>query len=201
MALARPPYYRVDEYLAMERESVGRHEYLDGQIYEMAGESLQHSRICINLAVEVGSCLKGRRCEALSPNMKVRTGDSGQFSYPDLTIVCGEPIFLDAYNDVLLNPAVIFEVLSPSAEAYDRGEKFLRYRNYIDTLTDYVLVSQKRPLIDHFVRQADGRWLLSSFENLAARIEISAIGCRFELADIYGRVAFAEAPPPFPGES
>ena len=80
MALPRPPHHSVEEYLARERESVTRHEYLDGQIYDMAGESLQHSRICINLAVEIGSQLRGRECEALSPNMKVKAGDSGLFA-------------------------------------------------------------------------------------------------------------------------
>src|SRR5260370_22680754 len=137
----------------MERESATRHEFLDGCIYDMAGESLQHSRICINLAREVSNQLKGRECEALSPNMKVRTSNSGLFSYPDLTVVCGEPRFLDSRKDVLLNPVPIFEVLSPITEEYHRRDKFLRYRNYIETLVDYLLVSQVRPLIDHFLRR------------------------------------------------
>jgi Uma2 family endonuclease len=93
MALPRSPHYSVEEYLSRERESLTRHEYLLGQIYDMAGESLAHSRICVNLASELRNQLKGHDCGALSPNMKVRTSDSGLFSYPDLTVVCGEPVF------------------------------------------------------------------------------------------------------------
>jgi len=191
MALPRPPHYSVDEYLARERKSVSRHEYLDGQIYDMAGEGLQHSRIYINLAGEIRSQLKGRECEALSPNMKVKTGDSGLFSYPDLTVVCGPPAFLDSHKDVLLNPVVIFEVLSPTTEAYDRGEKFFRYGNFIQSLAEYVLVSQHRPLIEHFVRQPQGgEWLYSAVEGLSGTLDVRSIECRLDFAEIYSRVDF-----------
>src|SRR5215467_10144371 len=190
MALPRSPFYSVDEYLAMERESETRHEYIDGHVYDMAGESLQHSRICINLAREVSNQLRSRNCEALSPNMKVKTSNSGLFSYPDLTVVCGQPRFLDNQKDVLINPTAIFEVLSPSTEAYDRGEKFMRYRSFIETLADYLLVSQVRPLIDHFVRRPDGQWLYSSVAELSGSVEIASIGCRLQLREVYARVDF-----------
>jgi Uma2 family endonuclease len=200
MALPRSPHYSVEEYLSRERESLTRHEYLLGQIYDMAGESLAHSRICVNLASELRNQLKGHDCGALSPNMKVRTSDSGLFSYPDLTVVCGEPVFHDRHKDVLLNPKAIFEVLSPSTEAYDRGEKFFRYRNYLDPLADYILVSQHRPLIDHFVRQADGQWLYSAVVGMEASLHISSIDCRLHLSEIYDRVAFPEILEPVPEE-
>jgi Uma2 family endonuclease len=108
----------------------------------MAAESLQHSQICINLAGEIDAQLKGRDCQASSPNMKVSTGDGRLFSYPELTVVCGTPVFFDNRNDILLNPTVILEVLSPSIESYDRGEKFFRYQMYLSSLTEYPLVSQ-----------------------------------------------------------
>ncbi len=117
-----------EDYLTFERESDTRHEFLDGEIYAMAGESLPHSRICVNLSGEVRQQLKGKRCEALSSNMKVRTSSASLFAYPDLTIVCGEPLFHDRKKDVLTNPKVIFEVLSPSTAEYDRTMKFQRYR-------------------------------------------------------------------------
>jgi len=201
MALPRSPHYTVDEYLAMERDSAVRHEYRDGQIYEMAGESLQHSRICVNLAREVSNQLKSRDCEALSPNMKVKTGESGLFSYPDLSVVCGEPRFLDNHKDVLLNPVVIFEVLSPSTEAYDRGEKFVRYQNFLSSLVEYLLVSQHRALVGQFSRQpGSGQWLYSMAEGLAANVIIRSIGCRLELAEIYARVEFPELAEPDPNQ-
>jgi Uma2 family endonuclease len=192
------PHYTPDEYLAAERESSVRHEYLEGRIYAMAGESLQHSQIGVNLIREVSQQLKGRECQVLSPNMKVKTGDAGLFSYPDLTVVCGKPLFLDTHRDVLLNPTVIFEVLSPSTEAYDRGEKLFRYRNFIETLMDYVLVSQRRALVERYSRQPDGQWLYVTVDGRSKRIQIESIGCTLELSEIYARVEFPEIPEPDP---
>ncbi len=117
-----------ENYLIFKREADTRHEFLDGEIYAKAGESRPHSRICMNLAREVGNSLKGKRCQPLSPNMKVRTLSASLFAYLDLTIVCGEPLFHDRKKDVLTNPKVIFEVLSPSTAEYDRTMKFQRYR-------------------------------------------------------------------------
>ena len=117
MGLAKLKVERLstpEDYLTFEREADTRHEFLDGEIYAMAGESLLHSRICMNLAREVGNSLKGKRCEPLSSNMKARTSSASLFAYPDLTIVCGEPLFHDRKKDVLTNPQVIFEVLTPS---------------------------------------------------------------------------------------
>jgi Uma2 family endonuclease len=182
--------YTVEEYLELERQSDVRHEYLDGQIYEMAGESLAHSRICINLAGEVRAQLKGKPCEALSPNMKVQVQSKGMYAYPDLTIVCGEPIFHDTRRDVLTNPRVIFEVLSPSTEAYDRGEKFQRYSSQLETLTDYVLISQHKSFVTHLTRQPHNQWLYSHITEPTASLYIASIDCRLQLSEIYDRVQF-----------
>lgn len=179
-----------EEYLEFERESENRHEFLDGDLYAMAGESLSHSRVCINLAREVGNKLKGMPCEPLSPNMKVRTSNASLFAYPDLTIVCGEPMFHDTKKDVLVNPRVIFEVLSPSTEVYDRTTKFMRYRMGNETLIDYVLVSQEKPFVEHFTRQADGDWRYRSYSSLTDSFEIESVECSLSLAEIYDRVEF-----------
>lgn len=179
-----------EEYLAFERRAETRHEYLDGQIYEMSGESLAHSRICVNLAREVSAQLKGMPCEALSPNMKVRTSEAGLFAYPDLTIVCGEPIFHDKRRDVLLNPRVIFEVLSPSTERYDRGRKFMRYTSALESLADYVLISQDIPLIEHLERQPGGRWLHAFVHGLTETVHLTGIDCNVRLSEVYDRVVF-----------
>jgi Uma2 family endonuclease len=130
--------------------------------------------------------------------MKVKTCDSELFSYPDLTVVCGRPFFLDEHKDVLLNPTAVFEVLSPGTEAYDRGEKFLRYRNGIETLIDYVLVSQIRALVERYSRQPDGQWLYVTVDGLSKRIQIESIRCTLELSEIYARVEFPEVPEPDP---
>jgi Uma2 family endonuclease len=122
--------------------------------------------------------------------MKVRVGDASLFAYPDLTIFCGEPLFHDDRGDVLLNPVVVFEVLSRSTEAYDRGEKFERYKT-IETLTDYVLVSQDRARLEHFSRQPDGTWSLAEVSGLDATLDLASVNCRLPLAEVYDRVEFA----------
>ena len=179
-----------EDYLAFEREAEFRHEYLDGEIYEMAGESLSHSRVCINLGGEVREKLKGKPCEALSPNMKVRTSSASLFSYPDLTVVCGEPQFHDVKKDVLTNPQVIFEVLSPSTEIYDRTTKFQKYRLGSQTLTDYILVSQDKAFVEHFSKQTDGNWIYRSYAEIEDMLTIETIEIELSLRDIYDRVEF-----------
>lgn len=174
----------------MERASETRHEYIDGFIYEMAGESLSHSRLCIGIAREVSNALRGTGCEALSPNMKVRTGDARTFSYPDLSVVCGEPVFHDEHTDALLNAVAIFEVLSLSTETRDRGEKFMRYRNFIESLADYVLISQHAPIVEHFARQQQGGWLMQTYTGLDAVLVLPNINCEIALRDLYERVVF-----------
>lgn len=180
--------FTPEEYLAFERESDSRHEFLDGEIYAMAGESLSHSRVCVNLSGEVRNKLKGTSCEALSPNMKVRTSTASLFSYPDLTIVCGEPQFHDTKKDVLTNPKVIFEVLSPSTADYDRATKFLRYRMGNETMTDYILIAQDYCFIEHFTKQTDGNWLYRSLSELSDILRIDSINCELNINEIYDRV-------------
>ncbi len=190
------PFYTVEEYLELERAAEERHEYIDGYIYAMSGDSLSHSRICVNLASEFRAQLKGKPCEALSMNMKIRSGpvikrrrQSVMFSYADLVVVCGEPRFHENNQDVLLNPTVIIEALSPSTEAFDRGDKFMCYRTWIDTLTDYLLVSQTMPLIEHYTRRPEG-WLLSAVSGLTESLRLPSIDCDLRLAEIYERVDF-----------
>ncbi len=189
MGLAQRKLLTPEEYLAFERESEIRHEYADGQVYAMAGESPNHSRICVNLAREISNQLKGKPREAFSPNMKVRNSSASKFAYPDLTVVCGEPVFHDEFQDVLVNARVIFEVLSPSTEAYDRGRKFLRYQS-LETFTDYVLISQEEPWLEHRMRRADGEWTIFSVTGLEHSLHLASIDCTLRLAEVYDRVVF-----------
>ena len=181
--------FTPDEYLALERLSEIRHEFLDGTVYAMSGESLAHSTICFNLAGVMHAQLRGTNCRGLSPNMKVRAGEAGLYAYPDLAVVCGEPAFHDKHRDVLLNPTVIFEVLSRSTQAYDRGEKFERYKS-VETLRDYVLVSQDRALLEHFSCRPDGTWLHTEFDGTDAALALDSINCRVALAEVYDRIDF-----------
>jgi Uma2 family endonuclease len=193
MSLPRTlPVLSVREYLENERQSEIRHEFLDGLVYAMAGESIAHSTICFNLAVTIGAQLKGTPCRGFSPNMKMRAGEEGLYAYSDLVIACGEPAFHDERGDVLLNPTVIFEVLSSSTEAYDRGEKFERYRAHIETLQDYVLVSQDRPRVEHRHRRPEGAWTVTQLDGPAEVLSLPSINCRVPLAEVYSRITFAE---------
>ena len=178
------PALTGEQYLEIERFSEIRHEYLDGLVYAMAGESRDHSRICFNLAGIIQPQLKDKPCEGFSPNMKVKTGIGGLYAYPDLMIVCGEAIFHDEHGDVLLNPTVIFEVLSPSTEKYDRGEKFRRYQQ-IESLQDYVMVSQDKARIENHHRQSDGTWTSTEVNGLNGLLVLSSIDCRIPLVEVY----------------
>ncbi|HEX6624362.1 MAG TPA: Uma2 family endonuclease [Pyrinomonadaceae bacterium] len=195
MSLPRAlPTFTPEEYLSLERVSEIRHEYLDGFVYAMAGESPTHSIICFNLAGSLHFMLKGTPCRGYSPNMKVRTKAESLYSYPDLVVVCGEPVYHDKHGDVLVNPTVVFEVLSPSTEAYDRGEKSLRYRTEIESLRDFVLVAQDRPRAEHFSRRPDGAWSRNEVSGLDGVLPLASIDCRIRLADVYDRIAYAEHP-------
>ncbi|MGE0129580.1 MAG: Uma2 family endonuclease [Blastocatellales bacterium] len=190
-------YYTPEEYLAFERVAKTKHEYLDGQIYAMAGGSPPHNQICFNLSGEIHPQIKGTECIGYTSDQKIRTDPMDLFSYPDLTIVCDKPQFHDKHKDVILNPKVIIEVLSPSTEDHDRSQKLIRYQN-IKSLSDYILISQNSPAVEHFVRQKGKRqWLFTIETEMKAEIFIASINCRLKLADIYDRVVFPPVKPPF----
>jgi Uma2 family endonuclease len=182
--------FTAEQYLDFERHTETRHEFLDGTVYAMSGASRAHSHICYNLAGITGFQLKGTNFQGFLTNMKTCAGDASLYAYPDLAIACGKTFFHDDHGDVLLNPVVIFEVLSRSTEAYDRGEKFERYKT-IETLTDYVLVSQDRARLEHFSRQHDGTWSLAGVSGLDASLDLASINCRLPLAEVYDRIEFA----------
>ncbi|MBI2805238.1 MAG: Uma2 family endonuclease [Planctomycetes bacterium] len=188
-----------DEYLAFERAAEERHVYVDGEIFAMAGESWEHGTVSVNVVRSLGNQLEDGPCEVRSANTKVRSGPlpksprrpAGLYSYPDVVVVCGEPKFLDEYQDVVLNPKVIIETLSESTEAFDRGLKFARFQKYNPTLTDYILISQDRPQIDHYHREKDGSWKYTIHEGLKAVVKIESLKCRLKAAEVYKRVKFA----------
>jgi Uma2 family endonuclease len=195
--------YTVEEYLALDRASEERHEYLDGDVYAMAGESPEHGTICMNLYGSLWPQLRGTPCQAFAKDMKVCSGRlpppghsmQGLFSYPDLVVVCGAMQFHDQFRDVLLNPTLIIEVLSPSTEAFDRGEKFRRYRTWLPTLQDYLLVAQDQPFIDHYHRVEGNRWELVAVEGLAASLYLEFMHCTLRLVDVYDRISFPTEDP------
>lgn len=198
MGLAKP-FLTEDEYLAFERAAEERHIYVDGEIFAMAGESGAHGDITANVLASLHAQLDEGPCRARVANTKVRSGPlpkspkrrAGLYSYPDVVVICDEPKYLDDYQDVVLNPKVVVETLSQSTEAFGRGAKLLRYQKFNPTLTDYILVSQDRPQIEHFRREKDGSWKYTIHEGLKAVVKIESIKCRLKAADVYKRVKFA----------
>lgn len=190
--------FTVEEYLANERAAEERHEYLDGLVYAMAGETQQHGIISVNLVRELSTRLRGGPCQTFTKDTKVRCGPTpqalrstkGLFAYPDLVIVCGERQYHDQHTDVLLNPTVIIEILSETTKDYDRGEKFDRYRTWLPSLAEYVVVHQTQPRIEHNQRQATGQWLLTIIDGLESALPLPALGCSLALRDIYENVEF-----------
>lgn len=193
MALARERKFSPEEYLTLERQAAVKSEFVDGTVMAMAGRSAEHDTIVGNLGARLHAQLRGTSCRVFTSNMKVRTDASGLFAYPDLTVVCGEVGFHDPSRDVVTNPKVIFEVLSPSTEAFDRGKKRIRYQT-VETLTDYCLIAQDEARVEHWTRQPDGRWLVSASQGLDGTLELVSIGCTLPLAELYERVNLDATP-------
>ena len=187
-----------DEYLAFERAAEERHIYVDGETFAMAGGSPAHHTICTNVVISLGNQLDDGPCQVWTQNARVRSGPlpkspkrpSGLYSYPDVIVICDEPKFLDEHEDVLLNPKVIVEALSESTEAFDPGDKLHRFQKYNPTLTDYILIRQDRPQIDHFRREKDGSWKYTIHEGMKTVVKIDNIKCRLKATDVYKRVKF-----------
>jgi Uma2 family endonuclease len=177
----------VEEYLALERQTRERHEYLNGELFAMGGASFRHNAIVANLSGALYARLRGGPCRALTNDMRIQVTATGLYTYPDVVVVCGEPRFGDGELDTLLNPTLIVEVLSPSTEAYDRGQKFAHYRT-IESLAEVVLVSQERVAVERFSRLPEGGWLFSEANRLEDRIPLPAIGCDLSLAEVYERI-------------
>ncbi|HEV3456642.1 MAG TPA: Uma2 family endonuclease [Thermoanaerobaculia bacterium] len=182
-------YLTAEEYLALERASESKNEYRDGQMVAMPGGSYEHSLIIVNLIQAIGRHLR-RPYKVLSSDMRVLVPAVGLYTYADVVVLRGEPTLSDRHRDNLTNPAVIIEVLSPSTESYDRGRKFRQYQG-LDSLQEYILVSQDRPKVEQFLRQDDREhWLPTVVTDLSASIVLPSIGCQLALADIYDQVRF-----------
>lgn len=182
-------YVTPEEYLAAERLSETRSEYLDGGVSPMTGASLNHGRIVVNVTTELVIQLRGRNCEVLVTEMKVRVQESRKFFYPDVLVLCGEPQFHDGRKDIITNPVLVIEVLSPSTEAFERGTKFQAYRT-IESLKEYLLVAQDRPLVELYVRNEDGKWTLTETIGLESSLALPSVGCTLNLGAVYDKVDF-----------
>lgn len=186
MALREQRRFTPAEYLAIERQSQTRSEFLDGRIFAMTGASRKHGLIAGNTFASLHAQLKGRACEAFASVMRVEVSTTGLYTYPDVVVVCGELQFFDEELDTLLNPTLIVEVLSPSTADYDRGGKATHYRA-LPSLRELLFVSQDTMLVEHWLRQTGEQWFFTTTSDPAATLELPSIGCALRLEEIYER--------------
>jgi len=189
MTLRAQSYVTPEQYLAMERQASHKSEYVNGCIFAMAGASKEHNQIAFNIAGELHGQLKNRPCLAFVNDLRVKISATGLYTYPDAVALCGEPNFEDARMDTLLNPSVIIEILSPTTEAYDRGDKFAHYRRLL-SLMEYVLIAQDKVRVEHYIRQ-DSKWVLTEMNDLDETLYLASIQCEITLRDIYAKVDLA----------
>jgi Uma2 family endonuclease len=180
-------YLSAEDYLAQERLSDFRSEYLAGEAVAMTGGSWEHSLITGNLFAELKQRLRGGPCQAHASDLRVRVS-AELYTYPDIVVVCGGPRFADTQRDTVLNPKLIAEVLSPSTESYDRGKKFELYRG-VESIEEYVLITQGRPRIERYLRQG-ANWLLTEIVGLAETMALPSVHCEIPLASIYDGISF-----------
>jgi Uma2 family endonuclease len=191
--VASNPVTKVTEeqYLAIDRAAEFRSEFLDGEMIAMSGASLVHNRLQGNIYAEVRTALRGGNCEALNSDLRIRVS-ARMYTYADISVVCGKPVLADERQDILLNPIVIFEILSPSTEKYDRGVKFQHYRT-IDSLKGYILVAHDAVRVEHYTRGDDNTWTLRDHQTLEEELKIASIGVSLPLSRIYDRIELPAA--------
>jgi Uma2 family endonuclease len=178
-------FISVEGYLVFEEKSKRKHEYMDGEVFAMAGVKRSHSLIGSNVTTELNIKLRERPCEVHGSDIKVLIRE-GHYVYPDVSVVCDE-INFDTNNTTLFNPIVIFEVLSKSTEARDRGEKAEDYFK-LESLRDYVMIAQNRVRIEHYSRISGGKWTFEVLESLDDSLILDSIGCKLSLKNIYSKV-------------
>ena len=189
-SLAAQTIFTPEEYLASERKATRKSEYLSGEILAMSGASNAHNLITLDIATELNIQLRRRGCLVYASDMRIRTSSTGSYFYPDVAVVCDKPRFEDNVFDTLLNPIVVIEVLSPSTEAFDRGEKFVHYQE-LGSLREYILVSQDKVRVEHY-GLIKAQWVQTEFHGYEDVLSLTSIGCELPSQDIYRRVAFSD---------
>jgi len=178
-----------EDYLESEREALEKHEYYQGEVFAMSGASAKRNRIFTNLFVDIGSKLKGKGCIPYSNDLRIHIPKNTLYTYPDISIICGEMEFTDDKFDTAANPSVIIEILSNSIRNYDMGEKFTLYRD-IDTLQEYILIDSEKVYVEKHIRNADNSWQLTDHRSIENSFIISTINQHFLLKDIYEGISF-----------
>ncbi|MDP1796792.1 MAG: Uma2 family endonuclease [Planctomycetaceae bacterium] len=188
------PTYTPEQYLERERRAQTKSQYYRGEIFAMSGASREHILIAGNLHAALHNALRDRPCEVYTSDLRVKVQQSGLYTYPDVTVACGEPKFEDKHVDTLLNPLVLIEVLSESTEAYDRGAKSAQYRK-LPSLRELVLVSSTGIQVEHYHRGEDGQWGFWETSDKTASLALTSVDITVPLEEIYRRVEFPPVSP------
>ena len=176
-----------EEYLRLEENSTDKHEFIEGGIYLIAGGSLRHNALTVNIAAELNIGLRGKPCVTFSSDMRLSPDIGAFYAYADVSVVCGTPELAPGGNATLTNPTVIVEVLSPSTENYDRGKKAEYYRRFL-SLKSYLIVDQGRVFVEHYCRQEDNSWSLEIFTDLSEQISLPSLGLVIPLINIHDKI-------------
>lgn len=187
--------YTLEEYFALEQASEVRYEYWQGEVFAMSGASPAHVQIQVNLITLLRSQLRRRPCRIFSSDMRLKVPSFPPYRYPDLSALCGEPVFeLIGGLEVLTNPTLIVEILSPTTEAFDRGDKFTHYKS-IPNFREYLLIAQHRPHVGQYAKQSDTVWSYQEFNHLSASLYVSSVDCTLGLEELFQDVIFLSPTP------
>lgn len=174
----------IEEYLQFEKESIDKHEYYLGEIFAMSGGSNKHVKIHSNLFIAFGSLLRGKSCQPYGSDLRIHIPQNSLFTYPDLAIICNDLISSDIDEDSFIQPAIIFEILSPSTRQYDRGEKFRLYRA-IPGLKEYILIDSESINIEAFRINEKGFWELHEYKSINDQLALPSLSIAISIHEIY----------------
>ncbi len=181
--------YTAEEYLELEEASLEKNEFYRGEIFAMAGASIQHNQIVMNTSVIIGGYLRDKKCRIFPSDLRIHSITNSLFTYPDLSILCGEIETFGKRKNTVTNPNVLIEVLSASTQDYDRGAKFKLYRD-IESLKEYILISSLETLVEKYDKQSDGSWVLHEYKNDTDCFDITSIDLKITVKDLYINVIF-----------
>ena len=179
--------HSIAAYLESEEKSEVKHEFYKGEIFAMAGASIQHNQIASNAHVAIGSFKSDKGYNVFQSDLKIHVELNSLFTYPDLSIACGKIATLENHKDIVTNPSVLIEVLSYTTQDYDRGGKFKLYRD-IPSLKEYILISSIEVLVEKYSKQEDGTWILHEYKTLNDFFRIDIIEMQMELKSLYKNV-------------
>ena len=184
MGAAELKYTTAADYLDSERLALNKHEYFQGEIFAMSGASISHNRLLKNCLSELGTKLKGKKCEPFGSGLRIHIPKNSLFTYPDISIICGEIETTDDKFDTVTNPSVIIEILSPSTRDYDIGKKFYLYRD-IESLKEYLLIDSEKITVEKYIKNNDNSWLLTEYKSIKDSFSIETVGLEMQLSDVY----------------